>query len=161
MNKHTNISLETIPELDELSNNDEENDKVNDKVNDKDSNIDLADFTFGLVNNFMLHHNRLNSTTSHMFEGIDYSDATSTNSIQEEFYKIFTEFRDNIKTKSGKNNIYDKDSIPVDWKANNSDLIDLYVLKFSGKKYFSQSLYSLLQKVTSEDIDHWVIDPIR
>ena len=131
-----------------------------DKIREEEENDDLnfeQNFYFKLLNNFIKYHNELNQSTQHMFHGIEYNEKTSTNYSMEEFYKLLTNYKNNLENYPDKLIVLTPDDNINSLK--NTD--ELYELKINGKTmYYSQDIFSLLLLV-DDNITFWKILTVR
>lgn len=92
----------------------------------------MEDNVYNLINKYIIYYNKTHpNKTTNMFDNIDYDDPTSTNHILEMFYDTLA--------------LHNKiDNDVYEFVENIDDFDDLYMLETKDKKYFSQSVISLL-----------------
>ena len=124
----------------------------------KDIEIDMVTL-FPVFNRFIAYHNSLHGEANSMLDGIDYNDKSSTTYLMEKFFGMVQSHAENENSSPGFAEIYEPNNPKLNGlkEAHTIYILEIYNDKENmGKcnKFYSKSLFSLLKKVTDQDIDY-------
>lgn len=113
-------------------------------------------FMFRMLNNYMSYFNEMNNTKKNMFDGIDYSDETSTNLPMAAFYNLMSINTENTKNHPDKVKVYYEDSEEMKHAS------ELYALRVDNKIVcYSQDVFELFRVLTENNYKRWRIETLR
>ena len=120
-----------------MNNNTMDDNKIDDnKMDDNNSSR-----VFNILNIFIQEYNKKNRRNNHMFDGIDISDMSSTNTIMEEFYEHMSIHNELKNHNSSYIDVYGTDNFITPSDVN----VYPYYLTINDRiKYISLSYISLL-----------------
>lgn len=119
----------------------------------------IVDFTpeqFDILNTYMTYYNSKAGSKHHMFKGVNCSDPTSTNFMMEEFTDIMVSYKHNKEHNPKLIKVYKESSVHLIGETE-----QLFCLKCKKKKYYSQSLFSLIKLVADNKPKDWVIHTLK